>query len=40
MPLIQKNHHGISADLMASKFGIGTDKSKHTLEYTTQEKVR
>ena len=33
-------HHGISADLLARKWGIGLDKSKRTLQSTTQDHVR
>ena len=34
-----KQHHGISADLLAIKWGIGIDKSKRTLQSTTQDNV-
>ena len=29
-------HHGISADMLARKWGIGLDKEKRTLQSTTQ----
>ena len=35
-----KLHHGISADLLARKLGIGLDKSKQTLQSTTHDYVR
>ena len=35
-----KQHHGISADLLAIKWGIGLDKAKQTLQSTTQDNVR
>ena len=35
-----KQHHGISADLLAIKWGVGLDKAKRTLQSTTQDNVR
>ena len=35
-----KQHHGISADLLAIKWGIGLDKENQTLQSTTQDNVR
>ena len=35
-----KQHHGISTDLLAIKWGIGLDKAKQTLQSTTQDNVR
>ena len=35
-----KRHHGISADLLAIKWGIGIYKEKWTLQYITQDNVR
>ena len=35
-----KQHHGISADILARKWGIGLDKAKRTLQSTTQDNVR
>ena len=32
-------HHGISTDLLARKWGIGLDKEKRTLQYVTQDNV-
>ena len=37
---IDKRQHGISADLLARKWGIGLDKAKQTLLSTTQDDVR
>ena len=37
---IDKQHHGISADLLAIKWGIGLDKAKQTPQSTTQDNVR
>ena len=34
-----KRHHGISADLLARKCGIGIYKTKRTLQSTTQDHV-
>ena len=34
---IYKLHHGISADLLSRKWGIGIDKAKWTLQSTTQD---
>ena len=34
-----KQHHGISADILARKRGIGLDKEKRTLQSTTQDNV-
>ena len=34
-----KQHHGISTDLLATKWGIGIDKAKRTLQSTTQDNV-
>ena len=36
---IDKLHHGISADLLERKWGIGIDKAKRTLQSTTQDNV-
>ena len=33
-------HHGISAELLAKKWGIGLEKAKATLKCTTQNSVR
>ena len=30
-----KRHHGISADILARKWGIGINKAKQTLQFTT-----
>ena len=35
-----KQHHGISTDLLARKWGIVLDKAKLTLKSTTQDNVR
>ena len=35
-----KRHHGISADILARKWGIGIDKVKKTLQSTTQDNVK
>ena len=35
-----KQHHGIIADLLARKCGIGIYNSKQTLQSTTQDNVR
>ena len=35
-----KRHHGISADLLARKWGIGIDKATLILQFTTQNTVR
>ena len=35
-----KQQHGISADLLARKWGIVIDKAKQTLQSTTQDNVR
>ena len=35
-----KQHHGISADLLAEKWGFALDKAKRTLQTTTQDTVR
>ena len=35
-----KRHHGISADVLARKWGIGLDKANQTLQSTTQDNVR
>ena len=35
-----KIHHGIRADILAIKLGIGLDKVKHTVQSTTQDNVR
>ena len=35
-----KGQHGISADILAKKWGIGLDKAKRTLQSTTQDNVR
>ena len=35
-----KRHHGISADLLAIKWGVGIYKSKRTLQLKTQDNVR
>ena len=37
---IYKRRYGISADLLARKWGIGIDKSKQTLQSITQDNVR
>ena len=37
---IYKQHHGINADLMARKWGIGLDKAKRNLQSTTQDNFR
>ena len=37
---IDKQNHGISADLLASKWGIGVDKAINTLKPTTQDNLR
>ena len=34
-----KLHHGISADLLAIKWGIVIDTANHTLQYITQDDV-
>ena len=34
-----KRHHGISADILARKWGIGLDKSKQNLQLTTKDNV-
>ena len=34
-----KQHHGISADILAIKWEIGLDKVKWTLQSTTQDNV-
>ncbi len=33
-------HHGISAELLAQKWGIGVEKAKATLKCTTQDSIR
>ena len=35
-----KQQHGISADILARKWGIVIDKAKQTLQSTTQDNVR
>ena len=35
-----KQHRGISADILAIKWGIGLNKSKRNLQYTTQDNLR
>ena len=35
-----KQHHGISADILARKWGIGINKAKQTLQYKAQDNVR
>ena len=35
-----KQQHGISADLLERKLGIGIDKAKSTLQSTTQDNVK
>ena len=37
---IDKRHHGISADILARKWGIGIDKKNQTFQSTTQDDVR
>ena len=37
---IDKRHHGISADLLERKWGIGLDKSTRKIQPTTQDNVR
>ena len=37
---IDKRHHGISADLLAIKWGIGLEKAKQAFQSTTQDSVR
>ena len=32
-----KQHHGIDADMLSSKWGIGLDKANYTLQSTTQD---
>ena len=32
---IDKQHHGIRADILARKWGIGLDKTKRTVQYTS-----
>ena len=39
-PYTDKQHHGISADILTRKWGIGIDKSKRTLQSATQDNVR
>ena len=34
-----KRHHGMSADLLAIKWGIGLDKEKRNLQSKTQDNV-
>ena len=36
---IDKQHHGISADPLARKWGIGIYKAKQTLQSTTQDNM-
>ena len=36
----EKQHHGISDDLLSRKWEIGIDKAKWSLQYITQENVR
>ena len=33
-------HHGISTDILARKWGIGLEKAKRTPQSTTQDNVR
>jgi len=35
-----KRHHGVDADLLSLKWGIGLEKARNTLKYTTQMNVR
>lgn len=35
-----KLHHGVDADLLSLKWGIGLERARNTLEYTTQMNVR
>ena len=35
-----KQHHGISADMLARKHGIGIYKANRTLQSTTQDNMR
>ena len=37
---IDKQHHEISADILARKWGIGLDKANQTLQSTTRDNVR
>ena len=37
---IDKQHHGISADILTRKLGIGIDKAKCTLQSTTHYNVK
>ena len=37
---IYKQHHGISANLLEIKWGIGLDKANWTLQSTTQDNAR
>ena len=34
-----KQHHGISAGILARKWGIGLDKANQTLQSTTQDNL-
>ena len=35
-----KQHRGISDDILAQKWGVGIDKAKRNLQHTTQDNVR
>ena len=35
-----KQHHRISPDILSIKWGVGLEKAKRTLQYTTQDNVR
>ena len=35
-----KRHHGVNADLLSLKWGIGFEKTKNTIKHTTQMNVR